>query len=433
MIKLEIGNSYSKITGLPASEEKKLRDKLSYTIGEGSQYYGGFGPRKKSLLSKRCEFPTGLLHRVHDAIRLTDEIVDNRKKPTSYYQSLRMGNRLKPYDSQIQAVNRAVEAHRGIISMPTGTGKSLVIALIVRRLSVKTLIVVPSIEIKKQLTESLLNALGPGHNAVVENIDSSRLSTLTKFDCIIIDEAHHVAAKTYQRLNKTAWTSIYYRFMLTATPFRNDSEETLLFEGIAGQVIYRLDYNTAVTKGHIVPVEAYYFEVPKQSVNAVTYQQVYKQLVVNNYARNSQIFSLLFSLYESGASALCLVKEVAHGKNIGYPSFASGEDDDSRKLIKQFNDNKINCLVATAGLMGEGVDSKPCEFVIIAGLGKAKSQIMQMVGRAVRKYPGKKSAKVILIKDTSHKFTLRHFNEQKKILLEEYGCVPVKLDIGRNL
>lgn len=48
MIKLEIGNSYSKITGLPASEEKKLRDKLSYTIGEGSQYYGGFGPRKRA-------------------------------------------------------------------------------------------------------------------------------------------------------------------------------------------------------------------------------------------------------------------------------------------------------------------------------------------------------------------------------------------------
>ena len=98
-------------------------------------------------------------------------------------------------------------------------------------------------------------------NVTIENIDSKALSKPTmQFSVLIIDEGHHSAAKTYHRLNKHAWSEIYYRFFLTATPFRNDSEETLLFEAICGEVIYKLNYIDAISKGYIVPVDAYYLE-----------------------------------------------------------------------------------------------------------------------------------------------------------------------------
>jgi superfamily II DNA or RNA helicase len=278
------------------------------------------------------------------------------------------------------------------------------------------------------LTEDFKEMFGSMTNITIENIDSKSLAKETDYDMLIIDEAHHVAAKTYQNLNKKAWTKIYYRYFLTATPFRNRNEESLLFEGIAGEVIHRLSYNEAVTQGLIVPVEAFYLELPKKPSDAHTWAQVYSSLIVNNTQRNEAIATLMQSLAQN---TLCLVKEVNHGQILadftGVP-FANGADDESRRYIKLFAEGKIPKLIATEGLASEGVDTKACEVVIIAGLGKAKSSFMQKVGRSVRKYPGKETGKVILIKDRSHRFTIRHFNEQIKILREEYGIEPIKID-----
>lgn len=332
---------------------------------------------------------------------------------------------MKPYLDQIKAINNALRHHRGIISMPTGTGKSYVARLIIKALGLPTLIVVPTIEIKRQM-QHILHDL---RHVRVENIDSRDLSNLKDFKVLIIDEAHHAAAKTYHRLNKYAWNDIYYRFMLTATPFRNDTEETLLFEAICGQVIYKLTYRDAIKNNYIVPIEAYYLEIPKQATDAFTYPEVYSELVVNNEIRNSMIGVLLGRL---DAPTLCLVREVAHGRILsemtGFP-FVSGEDDESRDYIRQFNNGEIRVLIGTTGILGEGIDTKPCEYVVIAGLGKAKSNIMQQIGRSVRTYSGKESAKVIIFKDRSHRFLMNHFNTQKKILIDEYGIKPAKIEL----
>lgn len=430
MIKITVNNSYSQATGLSADQHKALAAKLSYLVGD---HFSAFGPRRVSLLDKRGNFPTGLLRRVMGHLRMIGEyeLGDFRNKPIS-------GSRVNLPDlsqsvvldtAQQDAVLATVKRHQGIISMPTGSGKSLVIAIIASRLNVRTLVVVPSLEIKKQLQESIKSVLGDHYDITVENIDSSAIKTLTGFDCLIIDEAHHSAAATYRKLNKTAWTGIYYRYFMTATPFRNDNEETLLFESICGQVIYQLSFQDAVKSKRIVPVEAYYLEVPKTETDAFTWAQVYSELVVNNCKRNDMICYLALTIKEP---VLIIVKEIKHGELLAQQSgiaFANGQDEASRYHIKDFNTGAIRRLIGTEGIIGEGVDSRPCEFVIIAGLGKAKSAFMQKVGRCLRNDGKKESGKVILFRDTSHKFTLRHFNEQKKILKEEYGVVAVKLDV----
>lgn len=419
---LEIGNSYSRITGMTAQEEKLLRNTLSYTVGGSAAYFSGYGVRKKSLVNKRGEFPTGLLHRL--PLKPT-AVIDTRFKTTYRLNSAVFP--ATPYPWQVKAVETAIAAERGVISAPTGTGKSLAMALLIHRLGLRTLVVVPSLEIAKQLHETF-KILGITRTAV-HNIDSAALKTYRPYDCLIIDEAHHSAAKTYQKLNKTMWSNIYYRFFFTATPFRNDPEESLLFEGIAGDVVYKLTYKEALKEKLIVPVEAYYVEMPRVQTDAYTWNEVYKELVVNNEYRNETLCLLLHTLGGQGKNVLCLVKEVGHGKNIGWPYFVHGEDDESRGLISDFNAGKVKALIGTEGIIGEGVDTKPCEYVILAGLGKAKSRIMQAVGRGVRRYANKESCKVVLIKDKSHKYLLRHFKEQCKILKEEYGVIPMKLEI----
>lgn len=335
---------------------------------------------------------------------------------------------MKPRAEQIAAVKAAISAGRGTVSMATGAGKSLTMALLVEALQVKTLIIVPTLALKNQLKFVFKRRFGSLDNIDIHNIDSTILPSCQEYDCLILDEIHHAASRTYRRLNKTAWKGIYHRFGFTATPFRNQAHEQLLYESIAGDVIYELPYTEARDAGYVLPVEAYYVNLPKQQTDAYTWAQVYSELVVNNEYRNAKIANLLLLLKDS--YTLCLVKEIRHGgilaEMTGIP-FANGQTEGSSKLIQDLCSGKIKSLIATTGVCAEGVDTVPVEYVIVAGLGKAKSAFMQLVGRSVRPHPSKESAKVVIFKDRSHKFALRHFNEQKRILVDEYGVLPVEL------
>lgn len=426
MITITINNSYSQIEGLKTDEFRALRKALSYTSDPKAAYFSRGFAFRKYLIDKKGFFPTGLLHIVYSQLKGHIETVDNRIKPLN--RSAIEFSSLTPYRAQDQAVKAAIKAGRGGIIMPTGTGKSLVIAMIAARLGIKTLVIVPTLEIKKQLGADM-GKYGL-FNISIMNIDSPKLKNMTDFDCLIIDECHHAAAKTYQNLNKTAWRGIYYRFFMTATFFRNQQNEQLLFEGIAGKPIFQLTQKEAIKEGYIVPIEAYYVDLPKQPTEAYTWREVYSELVVKNHHRNGTIAGMLKGLQIQDKFTLCLVKEIAHGKILseatGVP-FVSGQDEESRQYIELFKRGEIKQLIGTTGVLGEGIDTKPAEYIIIAALGKAKSAFMQQIGRGVRKYPGKTSAKVILFRDTSHRFLLRHFKEQVKILLEEYGVKVQKL------
>ena len=433
---ITVGNSYSRIVGLSDELLDSLRKTLSYLPGgESAAIFSRFPPKRQSLVDKKGNFPTGLRGYVHEFLQknhVPHTALDERKAPSKTPGMHKMVSHRTPYASQTTACARAIRSKQAGLVMPTGSGKSFVIAMLVNELQVKTLVVVPSLEIKHQLQADLDECFESTKHITVLNIDSKALQSAKDYGALIIDETHHAAAKTYQKLNKVAWNNIYYRFFLSATYFRNSSNEHLLFEAICGKPVYELSYPDAVKAGYVVPVDAYCLKMAKTATGAVTWAEVYRELVVRNDARNQRIALLMLRLQAQERSTLTLVKEIAHGNTLssmtGIP-FANGQDEDSRHLIKAFAKGQITSLIGTTGIIGEGVDTKPCEYVIVAGLGKAKSAFMQQVGRAVRTYPGKESAKVVIIKDNSHKFTTRHYNIQKKILAEVYGAIPLELEL----
>lgn len=438
MLKVKINNSYSQIIGATSEQHAQLRKLLSYLPDPNAAFFAGIsGFSRRYLLDRKGFFPTGLVFDALDFIASTDwkaEAVDERLVPGRDKKVILAAKNTSriPYPAQKEALAAAIQHQRGILTMPTGSGKSMVAMLIINALKLKTLIVVPNLSIKLQMQETVHEFFGKTSHITVENIDSSTLSKPGNWDLLLVDEAHHAAAKTYQTLNQTAWKNIYYRFFLTATPFRTAEEEQILLKAITGDVIYKLSYADAVKSRCIVPVEAFYVDVPKTAVNGNTWQSVYSEVVVHKEARNDIIADMLFSLEALDKPTLCLVKEIKHGKILsektGFP-FVSGEDAASKKFIGEFNSGKQTVLIGTSGVLGEGVDTKPCEYCLIAGLGKARSAFMQQVGRAVRTYPGKESAKIILFSDPSHKWTKNHFSEQKKILLEEYGISAERLEV----
>lgn len=431
MLELILGNSYSQVVGLTTENYVKLRKLLSYSPNPSASYYSGGFSYRKYLIDKKGFFPTGLAYIVRKFIfdlNPSSIVTDKRNKPKPGKLPIKLVKLITPYPWQLKALEEIKLNSRGGIVAPTGSGKSLAMALVIDHFKLKTLVVVPTVEIREQLRSEFTRLFGSLKNILVENIDSSKLSTCKDCDLILVDECHRSAASTYQKLNKTAWKDIYYRFFFSATYFRNQDNEHLLFESIAGKPIFELGYKEAVKMGYIVPIEAYYVEVPKTVVNGYTWREVYSELVVNNSVRNEIIGKLL----QIDANILCLVKEIAHGSILNVlhgVHFSNGQDQDSRQYIQEFSSGRLKRLIGTTGVLSEGVDTKPCEYVIYAGLGKAKSAFMQAIGRAVRRYEGKESAKIIIFRDPSHKWTKAHFATQKKILLEAYGVNLLKLDI----
>ncbi len=438
-----MGNSLSRIEGLPETSFKALRDILSYTE---AGYYPGSGrpPAKRFLIDRKGAFPTGLLYLVDkflEAMPVPAKRVDLRIKPKYVIDLFTQRLPYPLYPEQIAAGEAAMAANRGIISMPTGSGKSVVISEIINRLQVPTLVVVPSLELKRQLTASLSAAYGrrcvggKGQLIWVENVDALDTKVPIKgYDCVIIDEFHHSAASTYRKLNTKAWGDIYYRFGLTATPFRANDDERLLLESVLSKVIYSILYQTCVDLKRIVPIEAYYIDLPLTQMkgNPNSWPAVYSELVVNNEYRNGIICSLLGKFHANKLATLCLVKEIKHGEILSdwaTVPFANGAADNTRQLILEFILGETTSLIGTTGVIGEGIDTKPAEWLIAAAGGKSKNQFMQQIGRVLRLHPGKETGKVILFRDASNKWLLNHFKAQVKILKEEYGVVPVKLEL----
>lgn len=435
MLKLHVGNSYSRLEGLTMGQLREIQKLTDYKIDAQAAYFSGGFKTVRHLIDKKGSFPSGLSGRVKAWLKShKHEIIDERRVPVGFPGRFTLSLGVTPYPLQTKAVEACLRAPegRGTVSATTGFGKSILMAMLVARLSLKTLIVCPNLTLKNQLTESFKEWFGDtGGDIVIENIDSPRLKELKDFDLLLIDECHHVSSKTYRALNKTAWTGIHFRYCFSATPFRTKTEETILMEAIAGQILFEITYQDALKAGAVVPIEAYFVEVPPKATDGYSWAEVYSDLVVNNEPRNRVISDLLMSLTKAQKSTLCLVKEIAHGNAVAgkHFAFANGEDGEAEDWIKYFNSRAIKGLVATTGVCGEGVDTKPCEYVIIAGLGKSKTAFMQQVGRALRRYPGKESAKVIIFYDKSHKWTKKHYLTQKRILLDVYGVIVVRLEV----
>ena len=180
-------------------------------------------------------------------------------------------NKLRDYQTEIcRKVNAAFGTHRSVmLQMPTGTGKTVVLASLVRQylgldpdaddgadagrrgaacgasgaVHCRVLIVAHRIELVTQ-TRSLLQRFGIDSGMIAdgrwpaapERVMVASVQTLSKKQgsnlapsFVVIDEAHHAPAQTYKRL-WTAWPEAKF-LGLTATPYRMSGEGfTDLFE-----------------------------------------------------------------------------------------------------------------------------------------------------------------------------------------------------------
>jgi superfamily II DNA or RNA helicase len=139
---------------------------------------------------------------------------------------------------------------RGVVVLPTGTGKTHVAILAIQRTARPTLVITPTIDLLNQWYGELLSAfevpiglLGGGYYdfqpLTVATYDSAYLHLErwgNRFGLLVFDECHHLPGPTY--LTAAVGSIAPYRLGLTATPERADGQEMLLPE-LIGPIVFR--------------------------------------------------------------------------------------------------------------------------------------------------------------------------------------------------
>ncbi len=156
-----------------------------------------------------------------------------------------------PFPHQTEALESWIkQGSRGVVVLPTGTGKTHLAILAIHRTARPALVVTPTIDLLNQWYGELMVAfggpvglLGGGYydlqSLTVTTYDSAYIHLErwgNRFGLLIFDECHHLPGPTYMA---SAIGSIApFRLGLTATPERADAQEVLLPE-LIGPIVYR--------------------------------------------------------------------------------------------------------------------------------------------------------------------------------------------------
>ncbi len=157
----------------------------------------------------------------------------------------------EPFPYQIASLNAWIKnKSRGVVVLPTGSGKSYLATLSIEKKQRSTLLVVPTLDLMNQWYDTLKNAfdtdiglIGGGYYEIkditITTYDSAyiymeRIGNL--FGFVIFDECHHLPGETYSLASQSCLAP--FRLGLTATPERTDGQHILL-DDLIGKIVYR--------------------------------------------------------------------------------------------------------------------------------------------------------------------------------------------------
>ncbi|MFB6200755.1 MAG: DEAD/DEAH box helicase [Halorhabdus sp.] len=189
---------------------------------------------------------------------------------------------------QLRAYQRdAIEAwqtadDRGVLELPTGSGKTVIGIKAIETLGTATLVVVPTIDLLDQWHRELarefdvsIGRLGGGTQRVeaitVATYDSAYLRAEDigdRFGLVVFDEVHHLGGDGFRDIGRLLATPA--RLGLTATFERSDGAHDVVAELVGGRV-YQLDAD-ALAGDHLAAYDVKRIEVALTDSERETYE-----------------------------------------------------------------------------------------------------------------------------------------------------------------
>ena len=348
---------------------------------------------------------------------------------------VQMGQTIELRDYQQEAIDNLKRMREdgktiALLYHATGVGKTITAATDAKAVDGRTLFLVNALKLASQAKETFAKvwpeaSLGEYTGsqkdmtqtvifATVQSIskDLEKFSP-TDFDYLIVDECHHAAANTYQKI----FTYFHPKFILglTATPERSDGEDMLeLFQNIA----HKMDLKTAVERGVLVPIRCIRvktnIDLTDVRINGIKYnsQDLESKLFI---PERNQLIVDAYLRYVNGKKTVIFCASVDHAAEIakllrdnGVKAEAvSGRDRVGirDKILKDYETGSTNVLCA-CDLLNEGWDSPHTTVLFMARPTMSKTIYMQQLGRGTRRCPGKDDLLVIDFVDNANMFNM---------------------------
>lgn len=314
-----------------------------------------------------------------------------------------------------------------LYQMPTGTGKTRLFTSIIRDINIwglrhninfRILIIAHRSELIEQSSRSLdkyrikhgvLAGTMKDKRDLTQAILVASIQTIThpanqcliedlKFDFIIIDEAHHAVASSYQKLWEFCPDA--KKLGVTATPWRmNNSGFAQIFDAY----IPSMSIKEFIQKGWLATYQYYSIPISSEllksidSIREFDIEGDYKNSVLAEVCDTLKIRAQLYDSYAKnalGKKGIIYSISREHSEHIcsQYQSHGvSIENIDSKTpakvretVINAFKNGEIDIIV-NVDIFSEGFDCPDIEFIQLARPTKSLVKYIQQVGRGLRK------------------------------------------------
>ena len=379
-------------------------------------------------------------------------------------------------ERQQKAAEALLHYENGVLSAPTGFGKTIVGAYIIGKLKVSALIIVPKTSLVEQwktrlaqflsieddrpplLTKSgklskrrrpVIGQLGGGKNAPSGIIDIATFQSLSNkddlgiprakpvvadYDLVICDECHYGAAPNLELIMKSV--NARWVYGLSATPKRSDGLEGIIYMQ-CGPIRHKVDpKEQAAEQGFRRVLWPRFTRIRLAGLEqGVSFNQVVDRLC-DHGARNALIVEDALNAVKSGRAPLVITKLKRHAADLAKLLQDAGVETvlltgegtirEKRERIDRARSTTgvRHVIVATGSYIGEGFDLPQLDTLLLASPYSWEGVISQYSGRLHRENEGKDNVIVFDYVDTSVPMLERMYKKRLKT------CAKLGYEIG---
>ncbi|WP_042349326.1 DEAD/DEAH box helicase family protein [Bacillus massiliigorillae] len=221
------------------------------------------------------------------------------------------------------------------------------------------------------------------------------------FDLIIVDEFHHAAANTYQKVLN--YFTPNFLLGITATPDRNDYRD--IYSICDGNVAYRIDFIEAIQRQWLAPFHYYgvyddtdYSQIrwlgtkyDAEELAIVQLKDEVAEKILQAWLQYRQTRTIVFCSSIVQADFLSQYYNNHGYKTVSLHSQSSFARDTA---IQQLAEGELDCIM-TVNLFNEGVDIPTVDTLLFARPTESLTVFTQQVGRGLRIAEGKSHCVII--------------------------------------
>jgi ATP-dependent helicase IRC3 len=446
---------------IPSSDA--LLDNLieQYSIPNPASRFSTFSPACLSAITPLGTFQRGLIHNVIKMIKkLTSEKIDISKiidwvkdipikKNSDFIKPIPFDYR----DYQLNTIEKCLSIGRGLVELPTGSGKSAIIYGICKNSnSKKIFILTPNIQLVKQIHEDLL-VYGfdkkdiQMYSSFSKELENKRITISNRqwvtihpldfyADLLIVDEIHTVKkGSKVERFVKSFKTENKFGFTGTLPDCQYQQWN---LQGIFGQILISKDIKEMQTGGFISNIKIYPIEIhhenkrkfPRNTYEDICNMHRYEYQHIEECDRVNEIILripeklkgnsiIFFDHILHGQRLYDMSKNILQKKNVFYVD-GSIPLSDRLDMCKAMETTNNVVGICNCKCIGTGINIQNMQNIIFATFGYATTKIIQGIGRSLRLHPEKKNA---ILVDIHHNYTysLRHFTKRMTLYQKNYS------------